>query len=767
MDKKIGVSMLFSVFLFLGLFVLTNNVMGELDTNLANTKVELYAGSDGNLSLTKGGETESVNVTVTVVSTISESNVTNITINIEDLNYTFAHFLDAGDDAEYSVNYSEEAESTALTNVTFWAGGGVANWTCANISLYVVNCFNSTADNQLSTANAVGNTSLIIRFNVTATNGYENDARWEINTTDVWGAPNSTLFPTYIDGASPRITSINVSDGIVSRDNGTDNAKVSTNYELNGNNTWTVSLNVREMNPDSSGVWMIVNQTGENASQGQNGNVWTQMTQSVAPGLNSEGVYTATINPTTAVTSQTGVNFIFYVNDTLNQNKEINGSGADPFAFYPNTTLVNVVSLNLTTTKNSVTKTISNPVATTAYIANNNATVDVTIEGANKGEVKLYFAEGGAITNGLNEEIAGHNFTTLLYENTSSFNNRNISLTLGGGNEKATYTWSIDFSGNVSTNDVYVAIGVNSTTSFNNYSGSGLNNYTDVQIYNFRIDTTTPIPTLTEPSNKAVAVKSSSGISYTCNTDEGESGVLQYKWTLTKPGSDVETFTATSSAKTFSGDTLSKAGTYSIKCEVTDNVGNKAETTSATFSASHDATTGSGGGSSGGGSSGSTASFDVDLSTSGGSGMISAQQGRIKSFSFDGSTKHTITFDEVTPTTVTVTIASTPMTVRLSLGETKEVDINLDGVSDMSVTLNSVKNGVADIEVNRVEAGAQVVEREERAAAGDTQKVDPTPDNEPGRELAEPSSGSNAGLWVTILVILAAVVIGYFIYNKK
>src|SRR3989344_4150245 len=252
----------------------------------------------------------------------------------------------------------------------------------------------------------------------------------------------------------------------------------------------------------------------------------------------------------------------------------------------------------------------------------------------------------------------------------------------------------------------------------------------------------------------------------TCRTTEAGSGVYRYTWTLTKPGGTTVTYTddtsETSKARSFSGSDINNAGTHTVSCKVMDGVGNIATSADSTFSVTYQTTSSSSGG--GGSSTGatSTVSFDVDFSEVT-TGSIKAQQGLIKSFSFDGNTKHTITFDKVTASSATVTIASNRITVTLNLGETKEVDINLDGVNDVKVKLKSVVNGLADVEISKIEAGAQVVAKEEKAAAG-IPEAEPTPSEQP---IPQPVSRSNAGLWITLLVVLAVVVIGYLSYRKK
>ncbi|MFH1210850.1 MAG: hypothetical protein V1645_02955, partial [archaeon] len=193
--------------------------------------------------------------------------------------------------------------------------------------------------------------------------------------------------------------------------------------------------------------------------------------------------------------------------------------------------------------------------------------------------------------------------------------------------------------------------------------------------------------------------------------------------------------------------------------------GNEASHTSTTdegFRVASSVTSGDGGdGGAGGG--GTTISVDLDLSTAD-EGAFKAAQGSIKTFTFDGSTEHSITFKEVTETSVTIEISSTPVSVTLVIGETKNVDMNADGVNDLVVKLNGITDGVADVSVTKVEEGASVVDQ-----TTPTEEQPPVEQPPAGEEVppAEVEEGSSAWIWIVILVVLAVIVVGYFLLRKK
>jgi len=60
---------------------------------------------------------------------------------------------------------------------------------------------------------------------------------------------------------------------------------------------------------------------------------------------------------------------------------------------------------------------------------------------------------------------------------------------------------------------------------------------------------------------------------------------------------------------------------------------------------------------------------------------------------------HTLTVQEVGETSATLLIQSTPVTVRLSIGESTTIDSDANGSDDMQVTLNGISSGSADVNI--------------------------------------------------------------------
>ena len=132
-------------------------------------------------------------------------------------------------------------------------------------------------------------------------------------------------------------------------------------------------------------------------------------------------------------------------------------------------------------------------------------------------------------------------------------------------------------------------------------------------------------------------------------------------------------------------------------------------------------------------------------------GLIVGKQGETKTFTMDGATAHEIEFMEVTFTSATLEIRSDPVTITLDVGQYKNVDVDGDGTDDIKVTLSEIENDAAKVEVINLEKYAEKQE-EERGVE---------------EEVVEEAASSSAGLWITILVILVVIGVGYYLLKGK
>lgn len=124
--------------------------------------------------------------------------------------------------------------------------------------------------------------------------------------------------------------------------------------------------------------------------------------------------------------------------------------------------------------------------------------------------------------------------------------------------------------------------------------------------YKIKVDNAVPIATLTAPSDTTIDVQNP--IKYTCTGSDAVSG-YSCALEVTKPDGTVLTKATTCGTEyTLINTDTNAAGTYSVKCKVTDNVGFITRSSEGTFTASYSST---GGSSSGGG--GSSSSDDEEV----------------------------------------------------------------------------------------------------------------------------------------------------------
>lgn len=130
-----------------------------------------------------------------------------------------------------------------------------------------------------------------------------------------------------------------------------------------------------------------------------------------------------------------------------------------------------------------------------------------------------------------------------------------------------------------------------------------------------------------------------------------------------------------------------------------------------------------------------------------------------------GTSTHSVTLVSASASSATITVASTPITTTLSVGETKKFDTNADGYYDLAVTLVSLSAGKATISVKSIylQVPSAVVSQPEVSQPEVT-----TPASEevqPTEEVSEPSFWST--LNITIAAIVVVIIIILFIALRK
>jgi len=231
---------------------------------------------------------------------------------------------------------------------------------------------------------------------------------------------------------------------------------------------------------------------------------------------------------------------------------------------------------------------------------------------------------------------------------------------------------------------------------------------------NFTVGVDTTKPTITSVTSSSITTSTAT---ITWTTDEMANSTVFYGTTIATTSSSSDTTLTQGHSIGLTG--LSASTTYYYNASSCDFSNNCNISTQGTFTTSAEATPPSNpGGTSGGGGTATTpttnqtiSKFDVDFSNVS-TGTLEVKQGDVKTFSFNGDVKHSITLLSVTASSITLLITSNPITEQINLGETKQVDINNDGINDLEIKLLSIINGNARFYLTKL-AGSDIVAKEE------------------------------------------------------
>ncbi len=125
------------------------------------------------------------------------------------------------------------------------------------------------------------------------------------------------------------------------------------------------------------------------------------------------------------------------------------------------------------------------------------------------------------------------------------------------------------------------------------------------------------------------------------------------------------------------------------------------------------------------------------------------------------SENHTITLMELTQDSAKVQVASTPTNITLAVGETKNVDINGDGINDISIYLSKIELGKAYFTLDKLTQGTTT---EPTAPTENGTTTPTTPINENGGSSLPPTSSEMSPLIVGIIVL--AIIGGAILFLK-
>lgn len=239
-------------------------------------------------------------------------------------------------------------------------------------------------------------------------------------------------------------------------------------------------------------------------------------------------------------------------------------------------------------------------------------------------------------------------------------------------------------------------------------------------------------------------------VTCTCSASDATSGVQSTSSPTPTPDSD-------------------ETGNHDVTCTATDYSGLSATATtsynveSGAFSRSSSSSGSSGSGSSGSGSTGgvtwsrtedkSSTNLQANEGTSSSDApRVSTSLGARERVSVTvRSTAHHVGVVSLTTTTATIQIASTPQQSTFTVGQTKEFDVTDDGTNDISVTLVSIVNNKANLEVRALPQAVS----------------EPTTPTTPTTPSQTSSSGSMMWWIIGIIVVIVIVIIAFLSMSGK
>lgn len=734
MNKKSGI-LFFSVLvlLVLGVYYVMATITGSyVETGLGTGAVTT--------------DPETLNLTATFTSPVALP-ITNVTFSLPD----------AGTNYQWEIvdNLGVHVDLPGLSevqNYTYIGGGQTGAWNCSNITTTAIECLNLSA----SDLDGSTNSTLMVTVNMTGVAGIEATNTLTFLAGDSVTAALTPATTTLItDDLSPRLLSLNVTDGKTVITNGSLSGAAIPQLSTYGTDGWTIKALISDYTAENKFV-LAYNCQGQNIIEFTSAN-----TSVLDVNLVSSPVryVTGTIPYTCfyqAAAQQANVTFSILANDSFNQWIIFSDTDTSVENFTVSGTydLLRINRVNITSTAGGITTTRSATTTNTEldgssdYLTANTATIDVEVQGAPKSDMWMVWNDTGAATTTL-VNTYGTGLSMSQLEWTAAVNITPIATDITGTGALV-YTAMFPLSGNSSSN-TYAFWIVANTTGDNNYTAIG-------GPYRFTVDSTAPSITITPPTDLVISPRGL--ITYTCKATDSESGAYQIKWQLEKPSETVYTTKQEyanvdvngEDSITFTGDDTNLAGGYTVQCLAIDNLGNERTSDATTFSV-HYSTTGVGEAEGGG------AAADIDLSTAE-EITITEKQGVISTFTLDGTTVHTIkikTVDEIAGT-VTIVIESDQITITLKTGEMKEVDVDADGANDISVTLNKIIDGAADITTKRLTPLP--------AEEVPTEEVPPT--EQPAEEIpTTPEAASKTWLWILIIVIIVVIGVGYWFMKRK
>jgi hypothetical protein len=294
--------------------------------------------------------------------------------------------------------------------------------------------------------------------------------------------------------------------------------------------------------------------------------------------------------------------------------------------------------------------------------------------------------------------------------------------------------------------------GLYNITIFANDTLNNLNSTTRIQL---TVDSAAPVVTLISPANAASSTSTSWEFTYNVTDSVSTNCSLILDGIIANTSSSINVSGGTG---TFTNSSSVGSHTWSINC--TDSANNAANSSTRSFSVTTVTTTNTA-------TSGGSAITAVPFWTS--TYTISDEQfqngfsqnlgtrGRIK-FIFNGS-EHLVGIVNMTETSATINISSTPQQAVFNIGDTKKFELTNDSYYDVKVTLNSIASGKANVSIVKISELIPVVSTP-TSPQTTTEKI-----QEKISEITEQTEEWK--FWAVIILIAIVIVVVVYLVVKK
>jgi len=214
----------------------------------------------------------------------------------------------------------------------------------------------------------------------------------------------------------------------------------------------------------------------------------------------------------------------------------------------------------------------------------------------------------------------------------------------------------------------------------------------------------------------------------------------------------------------------SSGGGQKTDCKIPTSLGFSTYQVSVPGSSSSSTTSSGGGGGGGAAATGKTYAVSESQISSGYTQSL-VQNDKVK-FPV-GGVDHTVTATQVTATSVKITVASTPQTATLSVGQSAKFDVNDNKVYDVQVTLNSISGTKASVTVKGISEAIPAAPAQ--PATTEPAPSPPAPSEPSGEKQVTGGTGATAqekgtgraGVWLIAAIAVIALIAWAVIWVSK